>query len=156
MKKLKGLASVLICLVLVSGTALATGFRTEFKEYTIKAVSDVVDAKSVEATWEINYNNSETPVTVEKRKTSDGCVYVVYSKYFEVSYLACSKGFGSKMTKKSWGHVPQRINDAVINMNELKRQEILTPNKVDDEQALGLIASYLPYLINEGYTHVLN
>ena len=156
MKKLKALLSVFVCLVLISGTALATGIRSEFKEFTIKAVGDVVEGKNIEATWEISYNNSESPITVEKRKTSDGCEYVAFSKYFEVSYLACSKGFGTKMTRKSWNHVPQQINEAVINIDQLKRQQILTPNKVDDEQALGLIASYLPYLINDGYTHVLN
>ena len=127
MKKLKALLSVFVCLVLISGTALATGIRSEFKEFTIKAVGDVVEGKNIEATWEISYNNSESPITV-----------------------------GTKMTRKLWTRVPQQINEAVINIDQLKRQQILTPNKVDDEQALGLIASYLPYLINDGYTHVLN
>jgi hypothetical protein len=156
MKKLKVLASVLVCLVLVSGTALATGFRSEFKEYKIIAVGDVVKGKSVKTVWELSYNNSETPVTVEKRNTSVGIEYVVYSKYFEVSYLSSTKGFGSKMVRKSWSQIPQQINTAVINMDEFKKQQILTPNSVNDEQALGLIAAYLPFLINEGYTHVLN
>lgn len=156
MKKLKMLASVLVCLVLVSGSALATSYRSEFKEYKIKAIDDVVEGKSVKKVWELSYNNSDTPVKVEKRKTLDGCEYIVYSKYFEVSYLACSKSFGTKSVRKSWSHVPQKINSAVINMKEFKRQQILTPNKIDDEQALGLIAAYLPLLINEGYTHVLN
>ncbi len=106
--------------------------------------------------WSISYSNDETPVTVLKRKTLDGIEYVVYSKYFEVSYLASAKGFGAKKIKSSMSNVPQKINRAVINMKELKNQEILTPNKVEDEQALGLIASYLPFLLNEGYTHLLN
>jgi hypothetical protein len=38
----------------------------------------------------------------------------------------------------------------------MKNQQIITPNKVDDEKALGLIASYLPDLLNDGYTHLLN
>ncbi len=156
MKNLNVLASVLICLILVSGTALATGFRSEFKDYKIKTVENVYVGKNVKAIWSISYSNDETPVTVLKRKTLDGTEYVVYSKYFEVSYLASAKGFGAKMVKSSWSNVPQKINRAVINMKELKKQEILTPNKVDDEQALGLIASYLPFLLNEGYTHLLN
>ncbi len=156
MKKLNVFASVLICLVLVSVIASATDFRNEFKEYTITTVDDIFVAKSVKAVWSISYSNDETPVTVLKRKTLEGTEYIVYSKYFEVSYLASLNGFGTKMVKSTWSNVPQKINKAVINMKEFKKQEILTPNKVNDEQALGLIASYLPFLLNEGYTHLLN
>ncbi len=157
MKKLNVFASVLICLVLVSVTAVATGLRSEFKEYKITPVDDVIVGKNVKAIWSISYSNDETPVTVVKRKTLDGIEYVVYSKYFEVGYLAsATKGFGARMVKNSWSNVPKKINRAVINMKELKKQEILTPNKVNDEQALGLIASYLPLVLNEGYTHLLN
>jgi hypothetical protein len=38
----------------------------------------------------------------------------------------------------------------------MARQEIITPNRVNDEKAMGLIASFLPDLINDGYTHILN
>ena len=156
MKKLSVLASVLICLVFVSVNALATGFRSEFKDYKIKTIDDVNVGKDVKAIWSISYSNNETPVTVIKRKTQDGAEYAVYSKYFEVSYLSSAKGFGTKLLKKSKSSVPAKINNAIINMKELKKQEILTPNSVNDEQALELIASYLPFLLNEGYTHLLN
>ncbi len=156
MKKLNVLASVLVCLVLVSGNGFATDFRSEFKEYKITTIDDVLVGKSVQAMWSISYSNVEKPITVLKRKTSDGTEYVVYSNYFEVNYLATAKGFGTKMARKSWSNVPKIINDAVINMEAFKKQAILTPNKVDDAQALGLIAGYLPFLINDGYTHLLN
>jgi hypothetical protein len=156
MKKLNVFASVLVCLVLISGNVLATNFLGGFKEYKITAVDDVVSAKGVKAVWSISYSNDEAPVTVLKRKTLEGVEYIVYSEYFEVSYLASSKGFGSKVVKSAWSKVPQQINNAVINMEAFKKQGIITPNKVDDELALGLIASYLPYLLNENYTHLLN
>ncbi len=156
MKKLNVFASVLICLVLVSGSIFATGFRSEFKDYNIKTVDDVLVGKSVQAMWLISYGSDEKPITVVKRQTSKGIDYVVYTKYFEVNYCASEKGFGAKTSKKPWTDVPKVINNAVINMEELKKQEILTTNAVDDEKALGLIASYLPFLINEGYTHILN
>lgn len=156
MKKLNVLASVLVCLVLVSGNGFASDFRSEFKEYKITAVDDVLVGKSVQAMWSISYGSNEKPITVVKRQTSKGTDYVVYTKYFEVNYLASEKGFGAKTSKKPWSDVPKVINEAVINTEELKKQELLTPNKVDDEQALGLIAAYLPYLINDRYTHILN
>jgi len=155
MKKLNVLAAVLFGLVLVSGTALATGFRTEFKEYEIKAVDNLIVGNDVKAMWTLSYSNTEMPVTVVKRKTMEGTEYIVYSKYFEVGYLATAKGFGTKTVRNSWSNVPKKINKAVINHEEFKKQEILTPNKVNDDMALGLIASYLPFLLNDGYTHLL-
>lgn len=156
MKKLNVFASVLIFLVFVSVSALATGFRNEFKEYKIKAIEDVNVGKDVKAIWSISYSNNEVPVTVIKRNIQNGIEYAVYSKYFEVSYLSSAKGFGTKVVRKSKSSVPQKINNAIINMKEFKKQEILTPNNVNDEQALDLIANYLPFLLNEGYTHLLN
>jgi len=156
MKKLNVLAAVLVCLVLSSGLAMATGLRTEFKDYDIKAVDDLFVGKNVKAIWTLSYSNAETPVTVVKRKTFEGTEYVVHSKYFEVCYLSSTNGFGTKMLRNSWRNVPKKINNAVINQKEFEKQEIITPNKVNDERALGLIASYLPFLINDGYTHLLN
>lgn len=156
MKKLNVLFTMFVCLVLVSTTVLATGSRTEFKEFNITLVDDIVVGKDVKAIWTVSYDNAEKPVTIVKRKTIEGTEYVVYSKYFEVSYLASAKGFGTKMVRNSWSNVPKKINRAVINEQEFKKQEIITPNVVNDEMALGLIASYLPFLLNDGYTHLLN
>lgn len=152
MKKLGLVTSVLVCMVLVSNFALATGTRTEFKDYEIKLVDDLYVGKNVKAIWTVSYSNTEAPVTVVKRKTFEGTEYTVHSKYFEVSYLATFSGFGTKQVRNSWSYVPKKINKAVINQEQLKRQEIITPNKVNDEMALELIASFLPDLINDGYT----
>ena len=145
----------MVCMFLVSNV-LATGTRNEFKKFEISPVDDLFVGKNIKAIWTVSYSNTETPVTVVKRKTFEGTEYVVYSKYFEVSYLASSNGFGTKMVRKSWSNVPKKINEAVINHEEFLKQEIITPNKVDDERALGLIACYLPFLLNDGYTHLLN
>ena len=155
MKKLNLLSAFIVCMFLVSNV-LATGTRNEFKKFEISPVDDLLVGKSIKAIWTLSYSNTETPVTVVKRKTFEGTQYVVYSKYFEVSYLATVNGFGTKMVRNSWSNVPKKINRAVINQEEFQRQEIITPNKVDDETALGLIASYLPFLLNDGYTHLLN
>ena len=155
MKKLSFFSVLMVCLFLVSN-ASATGTRSEFNTFEITSVDDIFAGKNVKAIWTVSYSDTETPVTVVKRKTLEGTEYVVYSKYFEVSYLASSQGFGTKTVRHSWSHVPKKINNAVINQEEFAKQEVITPNKVDDEYALGLIASYLPYLLNDGYTHLLN
>ena len=90
--------------------------------------------KSVKALWTVSYSDQEDPVTVVKRKTLEGVEYVVHSKFFQISYASSSEGFGAKETRRAWSDVPKRISRAVINKEELVRQEIITPNKVDDER----------------------
>ena len=155
MSKLKVTIAVFVCMIVVSTSVFATGTRKEFKEFEITSVDDIIVGKSVEAIWKVGYGESEIPVTVVKTKTIEGPEYIVFSKYFEVSYGNTAKGFGTKEVRNSWSKVPKKINRAVINNKEFQKQKIITPNKVNDEKALGLIASYLPFLINDGYTHLL-
>lgn len=156
MKKLNLLSALVVFLFVASISANATGLRTDFKEYEISTVNDLFVGNNVNAIWTLSYSTQESPVTVVKRKTNEGAEYIVRSKYFEVSYAATASGFGTKEVRSSWSNVPKKISKAVISQEEMKKQQIITPNKVDDERALGLIASYLPDLINDGYTHLLN
>ncbi|WP_347840930.1 hypothetical protein [uncultured Draconibacterium sp.] len=156
MKKVNLLAVLVLVLMVVSLTASATGVRTQFKSFEIDAVENLYMGKAVKALWTVSYSDQEEPVTVVKRKTLEGVEYVVHSKYFQVSYAITAAGFGAKETRKAWSDVPKKISRAVINKEELERQRVITPNKIDDEMALGLIASYLPDLLNDGYTHLLN
>ncbi len=157
MKKLNvTLLTVALLLAAIVANAAGTGSRAEFQAFKIDEVDHLYMGKSVKALWTVSYSAIEEPVTVVKRKTLEGVEYVVHSKHFEVSYLASANGFGAKETRRAWSEVPRKISKAVISQEELARQELITPNKVDDERALGLIASYLPDLINDGYTHLLN
>lgn len=156
MKKVNLLSVLVLAILLVSASASATGLRTQFNSFEIEEVDNLYMGKSVKALWTVSYSAEEDPVTVVKRKTLEGVEYVVHSKHFQVSYASTHEGFGAKETRRAWSDVPKRISRAVINNEELERQRIITPNEVDDEKALGLIASFLPDLINDGYTHLLN
>jgi hypothetical protein len=156
MKKLMMFNVLVACFLVVSFAVHATGYRTEFSDYEIKAVENLNPGKNVEKVWNLTYNGSDKSVTVVKRKTSEGAFYLVNSKFFEVGYASTSKGFGTRAIKRAWSSVPYQINEVVINPEQLKKQTVITPGKVDDEKALGLIASYLPELLNDEYTHLLN
>lgn len=156
MKNLNFVTALVIGLLFVTTTINARGIRTEFKEYEIASVNDLHLGKNVKAVWTLSYNESETPVTVVKRKTVEGIEYVVQGSHFAISYAATATGFGAKEVRSSWSNVHKRITKAVISKEELAKQQVITPNKVDDKRALGLIAAYLPELINDGYTHLLN
>ncbi len=156
MKKVSIISTLLIFMVVFTVSANATGLREDFKKFEIEKVDNLYLGKKVDQVWTIAYGENEKPVTVVKRHTFDGVEYMVHSQYFEVCYASTSTGFGVRKAKKSWCDVPKSITNAVINQNQLQNQEIITPNKVDDEKALGLIACYLPELLNDGYTHLLN
>lgn len=156
MKKVNFLTTLILVFFLSVSIANATETRNAFKKFEIAPVEDLHMGKQVKAIWTISYSKDEVPVTVVKRHTLEGTEYVVQSDYFVVSYYSNADGFGVKQTRNSWSDVPKKINNAVLNKKEMENQRIITPNKLDDEHALGLIASYLPDLINDGYTHILN
>ncbi|NQU86232.1 MAG: hypothetical protein HQ541_10770 [Mariniphaga sp.] len=156
MKKINLISLTVALILLVSVSVNATGLRKEFNNYEIAPVEDLFLGKKVEKVWTLTYSPNEAPVTVVKKKNLNGTNYIIRSEHFEVNYLAGSEGFGAAELKRSWSNVPKKITKAVISQDEMKRQRIITPNPVDDERALGLIASFLPMLVNDDYTHLLN
>ncbi|RIH64229.1 hypothetical protein D1164_02560 [Mariniphaga sediminis] len=156
MKKLNVLSLFVLCCLFLPALANAIDFSTKIINYEIEAVENVTPDKSVEKVWNLTYEGSDKPVTVVKRSTAKGVVYIATTSFFEVCYGCSQKGFGVRPIKKTWSTVPTEINDAVLNADEVKRQEVITPQKIDDEKALGLIANYLPNLLNGNYKHLLN
>ena len=154
MRKMKWILTVVAILI------MSVGFANSNKEADIKKCEitsiDVFVNKNIKAIWTLDYNGEESPITVVKHKNINGIQYVVHSKYFDVTYASTETGFGTVDMKKSCVMVHKKISKAVINKNEWKKQRILTPNKISDDTAVGLISSYLPHLINDGYTHILN
>jgi hypothetical protein len=156
MKTLKILTVFVICFLFISVYAKAIKYSKDFINFEIVVVENSDLGSDVEKVWNLTYEGSNNPIIVTKRKTNYGNAYVVNSRNFEVCYSSSSKGFGARTVKRAWSSVPPQINNVVLNAEELKRQQILTPLNVDDEKALGLIASYLPSLLNDQYTHLLN
>lgn len=156
MKKKLFLIAIAFVVIFTSQNILAAGISSEFEDYSISKVDNLFLGKDTKAIWKISYSSTEVPLTVVKKKTSRGTEYVVHSKYFDVSYVVSDKGFGVKNVNRASRSVPKKISSAVIDQDQMKKQQIITPNQVDDKMALGLIASFLPELINDGYKHLLN
>ncbi len=155
MKNLKVLTVIFVFLLPAAFTIKANGYRNGFNDYKIETVNVTDTEKNVDKMWNLTYNGSDRPVTVIKRHVGKDIFYVVNSQHFEVCYACTSKGFGTNLMKKMWSCVPVQINSAVLNANEFSNQRIITPKNVNDEEALGLIAGYLPNLINDNYIHIL-
>lgn len=156
MKNLNFVSIFLIGFLFISISANAAKVKSQFNEYEITSIEDVRVGKNVEAIWTLSYSEDESAVTVLKRKTLEGIEYIVQNDHFAVSYASTVDGFGVKQVRKAWTKVPRKITNAVISNEAMANQAIITPNKVSDQRALDLIASYLPELLNDGYTHLLN
>lgn len=155
MKRLCIISIALFFLFVCSANVCAAGNLDSYSKYEISKVDDLFLGKKMEKVWNIKYGEKPA-VTVVKHTTLEGIEYSVHSRHFEVSYLNASEGFGAKKIRKSWARVPGAISSAVINQQELERQRIITPVKISDDEALALIAGYLPVLLNQNYTHLLN
>jgi hypothetical protein len=156
MKRIKLLLIWAVVMVFTITGVQAIGTGNDLAKYEITPLDDLHLGAKFEKAWTISYGTAKTPVTVVKHKTGEGYDYAVHSEFFEVCYALTSSGFGVKKLRKSWCMVSPEITRVVLNTSEMERQRILSPNKVEDDMALGLIASYLPALLNPGYTHILN
>ncbi len=156
MKKIKLLPLwvVVLCFAMTNVSASVTG--GDVTKFEISVVDDLYLGTKYEKVWTISYDAAKAPVTVVKHKTSNGFAYAVHSEFFDVCYSQSSDGFGVRKLRNSLCNAAPEISRAVINPAEMERQRILTPNRVDDDTAIGLIASYLPSLLNPAYTHLLN
>jgi len=150
MKSLNLILIVFALIFCMNFTANATG------NYVITPVESLSYGKDIEKAWTLSYGNDEAIVTVLKKMSSKGVNYIVRSKFFEVCYASGTKGFGIQALNRNDCTVPQRISSAILNEEEMEKQKIITTEKISDDYALGLIANYLPELINENYSHLLN
>lgn len=155
MRKLSFLSMLFVCFMFLTATVNSAEFRSGINEFVIEEADNLKMDFNADKVWNIKYKGCENPVYVIRRNVSNGVVYIVNSEFFEVCYGIGSKGFGIRYLKKEWSTVPHQLNSAVINSDALRNQQIITPNKVDDKQALEMIAVYLPGLLNENYKHLL-
>ena len=142
-------------LLLVSSFSFANLTGNKTNEFEITPVENLFLGKSIEKIWTVSYSEQEKPITITRHSVGNSKEYVVRSEFFEVIYISDNEGFGVKKIYPSLKEVPARITSSVLNKQQMQTQRILTPNKVSDEYALSLIASYLPDLLNDGYKHLI-
>jgi hypothetical protein len=153
-KVITGITAFVFCLATFAVQATET--ERSFNDYDIVPVSNQDLSSKADKAWILSYDNEEVPIVITLHETKRTKNYVVRAEHFEVSYVWRKKGFGASLVKAEYSEIPAEIVSRVINSEELNRQKILTPNQVTEEQALDLIAAYLPDLINPSYKHLLN
>ena len=134
-----------------SYTVVAMGNTGE--SYTITAVETATNAAVT--TWDLQYSESGNSLKIFLTEKNGEKEYTVRGKFLEVSYVMNKNGFGARAVKNNKSVIPAEINSKVINGQQLIQQRIITPEQIDNEKALNLIAGFLPDLLNENYKHLL-
>lgn len=147
--------SILGALLIAGLASFATSGKTGNTEFEINPVENLNLGKTAEKVWTISYSEVEKPVTITMQKQGKYSEFIVRSDFFEVVYSSNEEGFGAKCVKSSERSVKSKICAGVISQKAMENQRILTQNPVSDDYALGLIASYLPDLLNKGYEHLI-
>jgi hypothetical protein len=153
-KFIAGIAVFVLCLATIA--VQATGIARSFSDYDIVQVNSQDLSSNADKAWVLSYDTNESPIIITLHQTKRSKNYVVRAEHFEISYVCNKKGFGASYVKAEYSEFPEEIISRVINSVELDRQKILTPNQVTEDQALDLIAAYLPDLVNPSYKHLLN
>ncbi|MGQ7867859.1 hypothetical protein [Sunxiuqinia sp. sy24] len=145
-----------VALFVCSLNVMASGESTFVDDYRISSKENFEPSKTFQQSWEITYGESKRPVQVLLRETKKGEEYIIRTNYFEVKYVNTGKGFGARSMKTGEMLVPESLNAQVVNASQLHNQEIISMSRVEREKVLGLIAGFLPELVNEKYKNILN
>lgn len=149
--------SMMVLFVTMFSTSVWAGNADNFDaSYKISPDLNFSPTSEYQKSWEIAYGESVTPVRVLMKETKKGQEYLVRTKYFEVKYVNGAQGFGVKLLSGSESTVNAALNAAVLNARQLQNQKCISAQAVESDKVLEMIASYLPDLINEKYSSILN
>lgn len=149
--------SMMVLFVTMFSTSVWAGNEGSFNSiFKISPDLNFSPTSDYQKSWEIAYGESVMPVKVLMKETKRGQEYIVRTKYFEVKYVNGSQGFGVKMLNGSESQVSASLNQAVLNQKQLDSQKCISGEAIASDKVLEMIASYLPDLINEQYSSILN
>ena len=150
-----------ICAVLFSlgasakikdGKALTGKSLTNFGKYTIVKSDASITANNVALeTYDLMYENTKNPIRVGVLNEKKCTTFIVKSDEFEVQYTCVNGVFGVKKIEKRFRELPAEANNEKLNRRNYFAQRVICQNKKSKEELLGLIACYLPSLVNEQY-----
>lgn len=150
----------LITMLFISLFVLSLGANASSKISTKDFEINEVEMPTVETAtkaWDLKFNcNKDVVIRIEKVDGKNGANYVVYSEYFEIAYANQKKGFGAKKVKASLSKVTPYLTEMVLNQNQIDKQAVLSSSPVSEDEALHLIAGFLPELLKAEYKHLIS
>jgi len=136
------LISVLVasCLVTLGGNVISGSSNTPLDDYCLTQVDDTHFA--------LTYSNAESTFTIEICNDEKECCYLLRGESVEIMYLCNEDGFGMRKMPEKFQKLDVNGYKQSINYTAFGQQSLLTPNKKNKKDALGLIACFFPNSIN--------
>jgi hypothetical protein len=123
-----------------AGKTLTGDSNTILNQYQVTQVGENL--------YELTYSNSGATFTIEVCKQKRECCYLLRNENIEVMYLCNGDGFGMRKMPEKLKKIDTSVYKQLINPDSFQQQSLLTTNKKDEKQALGLIACFFPNAIN--------
>lgn len=145
---------LLVCLFTSAkekGNALLSGqSMTELGSYTIQESAKALTiGDEALKTYELSYNNSDSPVLIGVKKTKKCMNFIVRTDNFEVEYVCNNHVFGVKRINKEYQTISTDAINAMLDNSDYFRQRVISQNPKNEAELLGLIACYFPSLIKD-------
>jgi hypothetical protein len=155
MKRVTFLLALVLASMVTFGSYSSVSFlegesNTTFGKYTLTASDQIVVIDNVAyQTWKLNYENSSEEYCVFYAPGANGkCCFVVRcGNDFEVQYSKDEKGFGVSLVDPSMRTMNKKEVMKAIDYDNFTRQMLLTSKEKSVEEYLGLLACYMPQLI---------
>jgi hypothetical protein len=143
----------LVGLFLLGSTATASNIKgnsnTPYGDYTITQTQAVVVNNVAYKAWTLNYNNPANSFTVLYSPGMNGqCCFLVRNGSFEIQYARFDDAFGARMVEPAFRSLKKKDVLKKINSNQLASQQVLSTGARSEEEYLGLIACFMPLLLN--------
>ncbi len=111
--------------------------------------------KKGETLYELTYANSLERYTIEICQKEAECCYIVRNEHIELMYTCNKFGFGLRKMPDKLQQLSCQSYGKYLNMESFATQSVLTPNKKSKNEALGIIACFLPLSIKNNFRDIV-
>lgn len=121
---------------------------SEFGDYelTPSACCVVIDNVAYK-TWELKYTGTDKVYQVIYNPgMKDNCCFTVRGDNFEIQYARQDDGFGARFVDASCRTINKKTILKQIKQNNLESQKVLTSKEKTEDEYLGLVACFMPFL----------
>lgn len=123
---------------------------TKFGSYQLKqsATTVVIDDVAFK-TWELTYSDIPEKFVLFAAPENNGtCNYTVRGNGFEIGYKVSYDEFGATLVDTKFKTISRKEIAKRINAEQLKSQELISSEPKTEAEYLGLIACFMPLLMN--------
>jgi hypothetical protein len=134
------------------GQVLKGNSLTDLGKYSItKSESPMIVNNQAVVTYDLVYENASKPVKIGVIDEKKCKTFLVRSSEFEAQYACNHNVFGVQKMERKYRQLPEGTSDGKINRVSLYAQRVISQNPKSEEDLLGLIACYLPNLVDKEY-----